>query len=105
MPVYVAKCNHCKRRTEVFRTVAEYDQMPECCGVMMQKVITPLYVVEDMKPYVSPLDKTVISSRKQHRDHMIKHDVIEVGNERITPKKKKIAGVGLKEDLIKAFYG
>ena len=44
-----------------------------------------LYVVPDISPYVSPIDGKVVGGRRQHRDHMRAHGVIEVGNERPTP--------------------
>jgi hypothetical protein len=40
-------------------------------------------VMRDMEDYRSPLDGTVVSGRRQHRDHMRVHDVVEVGNEQI----------------------
>lgn len=46
-------------------------------------------VLDDMKPMVSPIDGDVISSRSQYREHMKKHGVIDVGNEKINPGIKK----------------
>ena len=40
-------------------------------------------VMRDMEPYRSPLDGSMVTSRSHHRDHMRKHNVIEVGNERM----------------------
>lgn len=40
-------------------------------------------VVRDIGEYRSVLDGTMITTRSQHRDHMRRHDVIEVGNEKI----------------------
>lgn len=48
-----------------------------------------LYVVPDIKPYVSPLDGSFVGGRRQHRDHMRAHGVIEVGNEKPTRAKYK----------------
>ena len=55
----------------------------------MKRYFTPTNVMADMKEYQSPLDGSVVRSRKHHRDHMKRHDVIEVGNERIKPGLKK----------------
>ena len=41
------------------------------------------YYVRDIGEYTSPIDGTVIGTRSDHRDHMKRHDVIEVGNERM----------------------
>jgi hypothetical protein len=40
-------------------------------------------VVRDIPEYVSMIDGSVISSRKQHRDHLRAHGCIEVGNEKL----------------------
>ncbi len=34
------------------------------------------FIQGDMEPFVSPIDGTVISDRKQYRDHMKKHNVV-----------------------------
>jgi hypothetical protein len=41
-------------------------------------------VVRDISEYVSMIDGSVISSRKQHRDHLRAHGCIEVGNEKVS---------------------
>ena len=48
-----------------------------------------LYFIPDITPYRSPIDGSVIGGRRQHRDHMRAHDVIEVGNEKPVPFKPK----------------
>lgn len=52
-------------------------------------------VIRDIGEYRSPLDGTMVTTRSQHRDHMRRHDVIEVGNERIgsmsAPEPDKVA--------------
>lgn len=40
-------------------------------------------VMKDIGAYTSPLDGTRITTRSQHRDHMRRHNVIEVGNDAI----------------------
>lgn len=40
-------------------------------------------VMRDIGEYVSPVDGERITSRSQHREHVRRHDLIEVGNERI----------------------
>lgn len=39
--------------------------------------------IPDIGEYVSPLDGSFIRTRSEHRDHIARHNVIEVGNERI----------------------
>ena len=38
------------------------------------------YLLPDKAAYVSPLDGTEITSRSHHREHMLKHNVIEAGD-------------------------
>lgn len=38
------------------------------------------YLMPDKQPYVSPLDGSLITSRSHHREHMLRHGVIEAGD-------------------------
>jgi hypothetical protein len=38
-------------------------------------------VISDVEPFVSPVDKTVITSRSQIREHEKKHGVRQIGND------------------------
>jgi hypothetical protein len=49
------------------------------------------YVFGDISEYTSTLDGSQITSRSQHREHMRKHDVIEVGNEYMKPTAHNIS--------------
>lgn len=63
-------------------------------------------ILRDCAEYVSPLDNTVISSRSSHREHLNRHGVIEVGNERLKSPRPDFnmpsAGVEIKKVLDKA---
>lgn len=39
-------------------------------------------IMTDISPYRSAVTNEVIGGRRQHRDHLRKHDLVEVGNER-----------------------
>lgn len=45
-------------------------------------------IIPDLEPYRSPIDDAVVSGRVQHRDHMRRHDVEELGNEKAKPHKR-----------------
>ena len=45
------------------------------------------FVIGDIKPYQSMIDGSMIQGRRQHREHLRQHGCIEVGNEKLTPKK------------------
>ena len=62
-------------------------------GTMVEKIrqrrVDSHYVIEDIKPYKSMIDGTIISSRSKHRQHLKQNNCIEVGNERMenTPQR------------------
>jgi hypothetical protein len=59
------------------------------------------YVMGDQQPYVSVVTGEVIGGRRQHREHLRAHDLVEVGNEKV--KQKPIPDVpGRKEAIIDA---
>jgi hypothetical protein len=58
-------------------------------------------VMNDIKPYQSVIDGSEISSRSRHREHLRQHNCVEVGNERLPPRKYE-PPPGLKEDLLRA---
>lgn len=45
-------------------------------------------VMGDIQPYRSVLDGSWITSRSQHRAHLQKHGVTEVGNEKLQPSRR-----------------
>jgi len=104
MPIYPCKCE-CGHYEEVYRTVAEYKDLPHHCGKRMTRHFTPTNIMADMEPYRSPLDGSVVKSRKHHRDHMRKHGVIEVGNEKIgAGAKKEYQPKGVRDDIYKTMH-
>lgn len=38
-------------------------------------------IMDDIKPYQSMIDGSIINSRSQHRKHLREHDCVEVGND------------------------
>jgi hypothetical protein len=60
-------------------------------GEMVEKIKskrreTLHYVQDDIKPYQSMADGSIISSRSQHRRHLKRHNCVEVGNESMETK-------------------
>lgn len=100
MPLYQVKCPMCDREEEIYRSFADYQATPECCGQPMRRVFCPPMVHGDIQPYLSMIDGRVINSRSEHRAHLKQHNCIEIGNERVTPK-PITPPPGLKETLIR----
>lgn len=68
------------------------------------EVNAPL-VMPDLKPYQSMVTGEMIGGRRQHREHLRAHNVVEVGNsfDKATPKPVS-SPKGLKEQLIRATH-
>lgn len=60
-----------------------------------------LQIVSDIKPYKSVVTGEVIGGRRQHRDHLRAHGVIEVGNEKMTTRTPDVSPAG--PDVKRAF--
>tara|TARA_R110000822_G_scaffold33633_5_gene95717 strand:+ start:1783 stop:2127 length:345 start_codon:yes stop_codon:yes gene_type:complete len=45
-----------------------------------------VHVIRDIDPYKSMVTGEMISSRSQHRDHLRRHNCIEIGNEKMESK-------------------
>lgn len=52
-----------------------------------------IHVIRDYEPYISPIDRTVVTDKTAHRDHMRRHNVVEWGTEKphrkVTPQLSK----------------
>lgn len=99
MPIYKVRCPMCDRQEDIYRSFADYQDTPECCGQPMYRVICAPYVAPDIQPYRSMIDGSVIESRSRHREHLKAHGCIEVGNEKLSSKPLS-PPPGLKETLI-----
>lgn len=51
-------------------------------------------IVRDIEPYRSVVDGSIVTSRSHHRAHLRQHGVVEIGNERIEPKRQELDPVG-----------
>lgn len=101
MPIYVVKCDACGQEQDIYRTVAEIDDLPDCCGVKTHRVIQASMVASDIQPYQSMIDGSMITSRSKHKAHLKQNGCIEIGNETkyLKPPKRE-APPGLKQTLI-----
>lgn len=101
MPIYTVRCD-CGRTEDIYRQLKDYDDLPECCGKRMQRVVCAPLVIGDIQPYRSMVTGRMINSRSAHRSHLREHRLIEVGNETKYLKPKPLTPPpGLKETLIR----
>jgi len=100
MPLYRIHCDECGEELEVYRSLANYDDMPEHCGSPMRRMICAPLVYGDIQPYRSMIDGTLIESRSRHREHLRQHGCIEIGNEKVTSPAPG-SPPGLKETIVR----
>ncbi len=86
MPIYKAVCR-CGHAEDVFRPISQYDDMPHHCGEKMQRGVCAPAVIADIQPYRSMATGEFVGGRRQHRDHLKRHGLIEVGNEKLENKR------------------
>lgn len=61
-----------------------------------------MQVIGDLAPYQSMQTGEIIEGRRQHREHLRQHGLIEVGNEKL-PARAPIAPSGVRDDLNRAW--
>lgn len=63
------------------RVIVRLISAPEPTPQLTGKVTRANACIPDIEPYKSVVDGSIITGRKQHRDHLRAHGKIEVGNE------------------------
>ena len=90
MPIYESVCHVCNQEHEYITSVANYLNTPLCCGVKTEKTISiGQFIISDeknYKPYKSMVTGEMIEGKKNHREHLKRHNKIEIGNEKINAK-------------------
>lgn len=99
MPIYGIKCGICGKEDDIFRSLSNYDDLPECCGVRVNRVLSAPMVIADIQPYQSMATGEWIKSRSQHRDHLKSNGLVEVGNESVKKKTSYIETKQQKQTL------
>lgn len=105
MPMYRIKCNKCGMQDDIYRKIADYDNLPDCCGVKTQRVLCATFVSGDISPYQSQVDGSMITSKTQHREHLKQHGLVEIGNEvkaHMTREKPKVDKEAIRRDISQA---
>jgi putative FmdB family regulatory protein len=78
MPLYQLKCPSCGNTFDVFRSIAERDNLPTCsCSAVVQRVISAPAVRGDIESYISPATGRVVSGRKERREDLRSSNHIE----------------------------
>jgi hypothetical protein len=94
-PLYEYWCPRCDGTKTEYRSVAERDDKPDCCGWPTRRKISAPRINPDIAPYTTVAwDKEEkrpwhITSRKQHREFLKRNGYEEVGSESTIPKAKQ----------------
>ena len=89
MPLYEYRCSEGHTTDEVRAVDHRHDPL-SCgvCGKPAEKIISAVgHAMPDIAGYRSMQDGSWIGSRSKHRAHLRQHGLIEVGNERLPPRK------------------
>jgi putative FmdB family regulatory protein len=82
MPLYDFRCEDGHTREE-YRSYEKRDDPAACeCGKPLTRVWLPPQVMRDIEGYQSMVDGSWIGSRSQHREHLKRHGMRELGNEK-----------------------
>lgn len=101
MPIYATKCRVCHAEKDVYLPLKRFYELPICCGQEVDRKITAPMVMNDIQPYRSMIDGSMIESRSKHKEHLRRHGCIEIGNETKHLKAKPLeTAPGLKKTLI-----
>lgn len=61
-------------------------------------------IMGDIAPYQSMKTGEMIMGRRQHREHLRQHGLVEIGNEKVTPRRPTFPSAeSVRADVIKAF--
>jgi hypothetical protein len=102
MPLYSVVCE-CGYGEDVFRSLSNYDDLPHHCGKKMARRVCAPMVIADIQPYKSMATGEYVEGRRQHRDHLKRHGLVEVGNEKLENKPRPKTP-DLKADIAQAVH-
>ena len=83
---YVFQTNPDGSYAEPLHMVEKKDQLYQYCGGRVMKHAHN--IIEDIQPYRSTIDGSVISSRSVHRRHLREHGCVEIGTENMEKAEK-----------------
>lgn len=86
MPIYTYKCTKCEVLADNYSTVADRHKAPLCgCGGVTLLSIQPTQIAPvlgggDFPGYVCPVTDKFVTSRKDRREIMKRHNLVEKGD-------------------------
>ena len=110
MALYPYKCQGCGHEEVVWQSISSYCQAPKvpvcaCKKDMVRLITLPMIKTDEIVPFMSTLDGSMITSKSQQREHMAKHGVVlfddiapEIEQKRVAREKAAVADI--KDDII-----
>lgn len=87
MPLYTYRCAECGEESTEFNTIARrHKNTPNCCGAPTKLKITPTQIQAQIlgggatPGYHCPITGKFVTSRKERREIMKRHNVVEAGD-------------------------
>lgn len=81
MPLYSFKCDDCGSIHDVFLSIMNRHDSPECCGKRTRRIIGNHSIIGDIKPYWDEniSDKPVYVKSRNHKKKLLKeHGLYEI---------------------------
>ena len=109
MPMYRLICDTCEREEDVYRRIAQMDDLlPLCCDVAMRRKVCAPFVLGDQPAYqaVAVDAKTgrmpVIEGRAQHREFLRRNGYVEAADIKPKPRAEVRGDFNVRKDLAEA---
>ncbi len=104
MPIYRIRCSSCDKQEDIFRSIANMDELPDCCGERMGRMVCAPMVTTDIPAYQSMATGEIVEGRAAHREHLKRNRLIEVGNEVPKPSTPKNSPEKRREEIARVVY-
>lgn len=109
MPLYRLICDACQHEEDVYRRVAQMDDLlPVCCTVSMRRKVCAPFVMGDQAPYqavavdVKTGTAPRIDGRAQHREFLRRNGYHEVGNDIPKTRTEVTGDFNVRRELVEA---
>jgi hypothetical protein len=102
VPLYDFRCEQGHVEEHFRRYEARHDPLAcATCGGAMAMAFLPPQVMRDLDGYQSMVDGSWIGSRSEHRDHLKRHSLRELGNDKpdFTPRGPRVPRDSIRAEI------
>lgn len=93
MPLYTYRCSKCQKTQDAIRSISDRKNGPICCNTQTKQILTPTMIdpillgAGTYQGYQCPITDEYVTSRKQRKEIMKRHDLVEMGDDK--PKQSR----------------